>query len=79
VAPAEAAQERAQGGGGLDAEAQHSFRAARPQHGRVVDRVAACEGGHQERQELVPHVRPAGGPAEIEEPLDQSLQAEMRG
>jgi hypothetical protein len=74
-----AAQERAQGGGGLDAEAQDPLRAARAQGVAVVDAVAARERRHQERQELVPGVRPAGGAAEVEEPLDESLQAEMRG
>jgi hypothetical protein len=77
VAPGEAAQEGAQGGGGLDAEAQDPAGSAGAEGLGVVDAVATCERGHQERQELVPHVRPAGGPAEVEEPLDQLLQAQV--
>jgi hypothetical protein len=54
-------------------------RGARAQGIRVVDAVAACERRHQERQHLVPDVRAAGGPAQIEEPIDQSLQAQVEG
>jgi hypothetical protein len=79
VAPAEAAQERAQGGGGLEGEAQDPAGSAGAQGVRIVDAVAARERGHDERQKLVADVRPAGGAAEVEEPIYQSLQAEMRG
>ena len=77
MAPAEAAQEGAQGGGGLDAEAQDPAGSAGAQGVCVVDRVAARERGHDEREQLVAHVRPAGSPAQIEEPIDQSLQAQV--
>ncbi len=42
----------------------------------VVDRVAACESGHDERQELVAGVRRAGLAPEVEVAVDQLAQAE---
>ena len=65
VAPAEAAQERAQGGGGLHAEAKDSLGAAGPQRVRIVDAVAAGKRGHDKRQELVAGVPPAGPITEV--------------
>ena len=79
VTPAEAAQERAQGGGGLDAEAQDPAGSAGAQGVRIVDRVATREGRHDEGQELVADVRRAGGAPQVEEPIDQSLQAQVEG
>ena len=79
VAPAEAAQERAEGGRRLDGEAQHPARATGAQGVRVIDAVAAREGGHDERQELVAWVRPAGRRTEIEVPLNELPQTELRG
>ena len=53
VAPAEAAQERAHGRGGLDREAEDPLRAASPKRIHVVDAVAARERRQDEGQELV--------------------------
>jgi hypothetical protein len=69
VAPAEAAQERAQGGEGFDAEAQDPAGCAGAQGVRIVDRVATRERGHDEGQELVADVRRAGGAPQVEEPI----------
>ena len=79
VAPAEAAQERAERGRGLHPEAEDLRRAPGAQGGRVVDRVASRERRRDERQRLVPDVRPTGCLPEVEVPLDQFLQAEMLG
>ena len=79
VAPAEAAQERAQGRGRLDREAQHPLRAAGAQGVRVVDVVAARERRHHERQELVADVGPAGRRPEVEVLVDELPQAQVVG
>jgi hypothetical protein len=77
VTPAEAPQERPQGGGRLDAEAQDSLGAAGAQGVRVVDAVAAVEGRHDERQELVSDIRPTGPGAEVKVLVNQLLQTEV--
>jgi hypothetical protein len=79
VAPAEAAQEGAQGRGRLDREAEDATRAARPQRVRVGDRVAPGKGRHDERQELVADVRPAGRRAQVEMALDELPEAQVMG
>ncbi len=79
MAPAEAAQEGAQGGRRLDDEPEDIRRVARLERGCIVDAVAASERGEDQGQELVTDVRPAGGPTEIQEPLDQSLQTQVGG
>jgi hypothetical protein len=79
VAPAEAAQERAEGGRRLQGEAEDPDRPTRAQRIRVVDAVAAREGRHDEAQELVTAVRPTGAGPELEVPLDEVPQAEPRG
>ena len=75
VAPAEAPQERAEGGGRLDREAQDPAGAAGAQRVRVVDRVAAREGRHDEGQQLVAAVRRAGPSPEVEVAVDEFPQA----
>ena len=77
VAPAEAAQERAQGRCRLDPEAEDPARAAGPQRGRVIDAVTARERGHHERHELVARVGSTGLLPEIEVLLDEIVQAQM--
>jgi len=79
VAPAEAAQERPEGRGGLDGEAEDPLGVARPQGVRIVDAVTAGEGREDEGQQLVADVRPAGRSAEVEVGLDELAQAEMLG
>ena len=79
VAPAEAAQERAQGGGGLHGEAQDAARATGPERIRVVDAVAAGERRQDEAQELVAWVRPTRHQPEVEVLVDEGLQAEVVG
>jgi len=77
VTPAEAPQERAQGRGRLDRETQDPLGAVGPQRVRIVDAVATREGRHDERQELVARIRPAGRRAEVEVLVHQLAQAEM--
>ena len=79
VAPAEAPQEGPQGRRCLHPEAQHPLRPARPERVRVGDAVAPGEGGHDERQELVAGVRPAGLGAEVEVLVNERLQAHVLG
>jgi hypothetical protein len=45
----------------------------------VVDAVATGERRHDEREELVADVRPAGRPPEVEVALDELAQAEVVG
>jgi hypothetical protein len=77
VAPAEAAQERAQGRCRLDPEAEDPVRAAGPRRGRVIDAVTARERGHHERHELVTRVGSTGLLPEIEVGLDEIVEAQM--
>ena len=77
VAEAEAAQEGAQGGGGLHGEPQDPLGAASPQGVRIVDAVAAGEGRHHHGQELVARVRPADRRTEVEVLVHQLAKAEM--
>src|SRR5450759_2035971 len=79
VAPAEAAQERAPGGGGLHHVAQDASRPAGPQGVRVIDAVTTRERRHDERQELVARVRPTGRSPEVEVLLDEILETEVCG
>ncbi len=79
MAPAEAAQERAQGRWRLDPMTEDPARPARSQRVGVVDAVAAGERRHDERQELVADVRSAGLVAEVEVGLDEILHAEVVG
>jgi hypothetical protein len=79
VAPAEAAQERAEGGHRLDREVEDPRRPARPECGRVVDAVTARERRHDEREQLVADVRPTDRLPEVQVRLDELAQAEMRG
>ena len=66
MAPAEAAQKRAQGRWGLDGAAEDAGRPARARIG-VVDAVTARERGGDQGQQLVPDVR-----------LDQEIDVKSR-
>ena len=79
VAPAEAAQKRAQGRWGLDGAAEDAGRPARAQRIGVVDAVTARERGGDQGQQLVPDVRPTRGSPEVEVGVDELLQTEMLG
>ncbi|GAC1669534.1 MAG: hypothetical protein NVS9B8_12400 [Candidatus Limnocylindrales bacterium] len=79
VTPAKAAQERAQGRGRLDGEAEDPLRPAGPQGIRVVDAIAARERRHDERQELLADVRPTGFGAQVQMLVDEPLEAEVLG
>lgn len=74
-----ATQERAERGGRLHREAEDPARAARAQGRRVVDTVAARERRGDERERLVPDVRPTRCLPEVEVLPDEVLQAEMLG
>jgi phosphoglycolate phosphatase-like HAD superfamily hydrolase len=77
VAPAEAAQERAEGRRRLDREAEDPGRAARSESPGVVDAFTARERRHDEREQLVSDVRPARPLPEVEVGLNELAQAEM--
>ena len=79
VAPAEAAQERAHRRGGLDREAQDTSGATGAQGVHVVDVVAAGQGGHDQRQDLVADVGPTGLGAQVQVLVDQLLQTQVVG
>ena len=65
VAPPEAAQEGAQGGWRLDRAAQGAGRPPGAQHIGVVNAVAPSQRGSDQRQHLVPSVRPSRRSAEV--------------
>ena len=77
--PAKAAQEGAQGGWRLDHAAENTDRPTGAQRIGGVDAVAASQGGGDQRQHLVPRVRPSRRAAEVEALLDEFGQAEMPG
>src|ERR1019366_9087726 len=79
MAPAEAAQERAERRGGLEGDAEHALGAARPEGGRVVDAVTTGEGREHQGRELAADGRPARRRPEVEVLVDQLAQAEMLG
>ena len=79
VPPAEAAQEGAQGGRGLDLAAQHASGAAGTQRVSIVDAVAAGQGGGHQGHQLVAGVGPAGGVTQVEVPVNQFTQTQVEG
>jgi hypothetical protein len=79
VAPAEAAQERAEGGRRLDRVTEDPRRPAGPQGVGVVDAVTAGERRGDERKQLVADVRPTDHLPEVQVRLDELAQAEMGG
>ena len=79
VAPAEAAQEGAQGGWGLDRAAQGAGRPAGVQRSGIVDAVAATQRGSDQRQRFVPGVRPSRRAAEVKVMVDEFPQGEVLG
>ena len=79
MAPAEAAQEGAQGGGRLDRAAQGAGRPPSAQHIGVVNAVAASQRRGNQGHHLVAGVRPARRIAQVEALLDEFEQAEAQG
>jgi hypothetical protein len=79
MAPAEAAQEGAEGGRCLHGEAEDLRRPACPEHCCVVDAIAAGERRQDERHELVARVRGTRLLPEVEVLLDELLHAKVRG
>ena len=77
--PPEAAQERAQGGGSLSRETEHAGGPTSAQRIGVVDAVAACQRGSDQRQHLVPSVRPSRRAAEVKVMVDEFSQAQVPG
>ena len=73
----EAAQEGAQGRGRLHGEPEDPSGAARAQGVGVVDAFPTAEGRHDEREDLVADVRPAGRSPKIEVRIDEFAQAQM--
>ena len=79
MAPPEAAQERAQGGGRLDRAAQGASCPAGAQHVGVVNAVAPSQRRRHQRHHLVARVGSARGVAQVEAFLDQLGQAQVAG
>ena len=79
MAPAEAAQESAQGGRRLDYAAESAGRPAGAQRVGVVDAVAARQRrGHQSRN-LIARIGSAWRIAEVEVPVNQLGQTQVQG
>ena len=74
--PAKAAQEGAQGGWRLDHAAENTDRPTGAQRIGVVNAVAASQGGGDQRQHLVPRVRPSRRAAEVKVMVDEFPQAQ---
>ena len=79
VAPTEAAQEGAQGGGCLDRAAQGAGRPSGAQRIGVVDAVAASQRGSDQGHHLVASVGPARGVTQTQALLHQLGKAEVVG
>ena len=79
VAPAEAAQEGAQGGWRLDHTAQGAGCPAGAQHIGIVDAVAARQRRCHQRHHLVAGVGSAWSPAQVQVPVNQLGQAQAQG
>ena len=79
MAPPEAAQEGAQGGGCLDWAAQGAGGPTGAQHVGVVDAVATSQRRRNQGHHLVARVRPARGAAQVEMVVDQFGQAQAPG
>ena len=77
--PAKAAQEGAQGGWRLDHAAENTDRPTGAQRIGGVDAVAASQGGGDQRQHLVPRVRPSRRAAEVKVMVDEFPQAQVLG
>ena len=75
--PPEAAQERPQGGWSLDHAAWNTDRPTSAQRIGVVDAVAASQRGSDQRQHLVPRVRPSRRAAEVKVMVDEFPQAQV--
>ena len=77
--PPEAAQERPQGGRRFDHAAWNTDRPTSAQRIGVVDAVAASQRGSDQRQHLVPSVRPSRRAAEVKVMVDEFPQAQVPG
>ena len=79
MAPAEAAQESAQGGRRLDYTAQGAGGPAGAQHIGIVDAVATSQRRCHQRHHLVAGVGSAWGPTQIQVPVNQLGQTQVQG
>ena len=79
VAPTEAAQEGAQGGGSLGRETENAGGPAGAQHIGVVDAISAGQRGGHQRHHLVAGVRPPRRAAEVEVLPEELGQAKAQG
>ncbi len=79
MAPAEAAQESAQGGWRFDHAPQHRVGPPRTQRIGVVDAVAARQRRGHQRQHLVSRVRPPRRIPEVEVTVNEFTQAHALG
>ena len=79
MAPPEAAQEGAQGGGSLSRETEHAGGPAGAQHIGVVDAVATGQRGGHQRHHLVAGVGSACCMAQVQVPVNQLGQAKAQG
>ena len=79
MAPAKTAQEGAQGGWRLDYAAENTDRPTGAQRIGIVDAVAASQRGSDQRQHLVPRVRPARRAAKVKVMVDEFPQAQALG
>ena len=77
--PPEAVQEGPQGGWRLDHAAWNTDRPTSAQRIGVVDAVAAYQRGSDQRQHLVPSVRPSRRAAEVKVMVDEFPQAQVPG
>ena len=77
--PPEAAQEGPQGGWRLDHAAWNTDPPTSAQRIGVVDAVAASQRGSDQRQHLVPSVRPSRRAAEVKVMVDEFPQAQVPG
>lgn len=78
VAPAEAAQQRAQRGGRRHALAQHGGSPARPQRIRVIDAVASGQRRGHSHEQFVADMRPSGCRTQIDVRVRKLAQSKMR-
>ena len=79
MAPAEAAQESAQGGWRFDHAPQHRVGPPRTQRIGVVNAVAASQRRGHQRQQLVSRVRPPRRIPEVEVTVNEFTQAQVLG
>ena len=79
MAPPEAAQEGAQGGGSLSRETEYAGGPAGAQRIGVVDAISAGQGGGHQGHHLVAGVGSACCMAQVQVPVNQLGQAKAQG